>query len=185
MKWDVLQAALPQAIADTSGIVDGQTTPAPAVYWVGQDAQWLADVHVNLEVINFVSPYPADERRWTWNAGADQIDEHVLGVRDLTIQVTVESASQDLTRNALAFADAVRTKLHSTASRDLIGTANVALVSVGAARPAPYLTREDRLKSVAIFELQLRSHTRLLGGQIDPVEQIGVTLPGDGSETLV
>lgn len=177
MKWSVLETALPAAITSASGLSD--------VSWKHQATEWREDVFVLLEVLNLTNPYPADERRLKYDAGEDVIKETVQGLRELTVQVTIESHSQKLGDSAKAFAEVIRARLWSTTIRDtLYADGEVSLVSVGDVLPAPYLDRDDRMRSVAIFELGLRGSTAYSGGDLDPVERMGISAMG-GDEELV
>lgn len=179
MNWTALQEQLPIAIAAAGLLYVPETSPLePAVYWVDQEAQWRPDAWAMLQIITDVSPFQT-ERRFRYDPDLDRVVEHVVGLKQLTIQVTVESSSQKLERSAVAIAGAIRARLWSRPIRDTLRDAgHVALVAVGDARPAPYLSREDRRQGGAIFELTLRSHSVYHGADHDYAESAEITPDG-------
>lgn len=177
MNWDALQTQLPLAIAAAGQLYEPDGT-TPAVYWAEQGAAFRPDVWARLQIITDLTPFPA-ERRHRYDPDEDAVVENVVALKELAIQVTVESISQDLRRSAVAIAGAVRSLLWSRPIRDTLRQdGHVALVGVGTVLPAPYTSREDRRQSGAILELTLRTHSVYHGANHDYVETVGISPDG-------
>lgn len=179
MNWTALEEQLPIAVAAAGLLyVPEKSPPEPAVYWADQEAQWRPDAWAMLQIITDVTPFQA-ERRFRYDPDLDRVVEHIVGLEQLTIQVTVESSSQKLGKSAAAIAQAIRARLWGRAIRDTLrDSGRVALVAVGDVRPAPYLSREDRRHGGAILDLTLRAMSVYHAGEHDYVEAAGISPDG-------
>lgn len=183
MRWDLLKTELPEALAMATGLREPDGT-TPSVYWKGRATEYRPDVFALIEVLNMASPWP-DETRLPYDSEADTITEIGVGVREVTLQVTLESMSQEPDKTALAWASLMRTRIWSSDVRHhLRDEAGAVLLRATPAISAPYLSREDRQHSAALFELTLRAHDVYAGPTHDPVERFGVSVMGGAEQSM-
>lgn len=160
MDWVKLESQLPLTIAAAGRIYDGQDTPAPAVYWKHQwnSTSYRSPVIALLELIGSPrNPYVFDGVQWREDVANGLLRARVWGIRDLTVQVTIETMHQGLNQSAEAWADFTRARLHGDhVLETLRADGDVVVRSIGQTVSSPFNDRDNRKLSRASFDLELR-----------------------------
>ena len=161
------------------------------VYWEPVQSDWQAWPRVLLSVLSGPRKVGKDETRYRYDAGNDALLPRQYGPRALTVQVKVESRSQDLATSARAYAEILRTRLGRQEVLEALRGVDLAVSSTSNVVTVDRTEKGGgRLLSVGVLEIVFLTHVSdeqdetAEAGYIATVEITEDVPPARDSETI-
>lgn len=156
--------------------VERLTCLTDRVFWVHQAGTlWEDTLFVELSLVSLVV-VGRDEVRYSASADGTALVPRVYGLRNLNVQVKIDSMRQNFSNHAFA----VASPLHASLSRcpdvdEAFARAELVIANIGNITNVDYMDSYERMRSAAIFEMVIHTHEGVTCSSIPTVDQIAYT----------